>query len=71
MRINAVIWVERPGQKAIAIGHKGETMKAVGRAARLDLKKRLGRPVHLELWVKVLSNWADNERHLRRFGYDV
>ncbi|MDH3841637.1 MAG: GTPase Era [Chromatiales bacterium] len=71
VRINAVIWVERPGQKAIAIGHKGETMKAVGRAARLDLKKRLGRPVHLELWVKVLSNWADNERHLRRFGYDV
>ncbi len=71
VRINAVIWVERPGQKAIAIGHKGETMKAVGRAARLELKKRLGRPVHLELWVKVLSNWADNERHLRRFGYDV
>jgi len=71
VRINAVIWVERPGQKAIAIGHKGETMKAVGRAARLDLKKRLGRPVHLELWVKVLSNWADNERHPRRFGYDV
>ena len=71
VRINAVIWVERPGQKAIVIGRKGETLKAVGRAARLELKSRLGRPVHLELWVKVLANWADNERHLRRFGYDV
>lgn len=71
VRINAIIWVERPGQKAIVIGRKGETLKAVGRAARLELKSRLGRPVHLELWVKVLANWADNERHLRRFGYDV
>ncbi len=71
VRISAVIWVERAGQKAIAIGHKGETLKAVGRSARLELKGRLGRPVHLELWVKVLANWADNERHLRRFGYDV
>ncbi|MBA3563301.1 MAG: GTPase Era [Gammaproteobacteria bacterium] len=67
--IGAVIWVERPGQKAIVIGKGGELLKNAGRAARLDLKARLDRPVRLELWVKVKENWSDNERALRDFGY--
>jgi len=69
--INAVIWVERTGQKAIVIGERGEGLKTVGRAARLELTKLLGKPVHLELWVKVKENWSDSEAALRQFGYDA
>lgn len=68
--INAVIWVERAGQKAIVIGQGGEGLKEVGRAARLELSKLLGTPVHLELWVKVKENWSDSEAALRQFGYE-
>ena len=49
--VQAVIWVERDGQKPIVIGKGGELLKEVGRAARLDLKAHFNRPVHLELWV--------------------
>ncbi len=68
--INAVIWVERSGQKAIVIGQGGEGLKEVGRAARLELSKLLEQPVHLELWVKVKENWSDSEAALRQFGYE-
>ncbi len=68
--IAAVIWVERKGQKAIVIGEKGERLKGVGRAARLELKGMLETPVFLELWVKIKDNWADDERALRSLGYD-
>ena len=69
--INAVIWVERSGQKAIVIGNGGEQLKEVGRAARLEMVERFKRPVHLELWVKVKENWSDNELALRQLGYET
>lgn len=68
--VGAVIWVEREGQKAIVIGDQGARLKEVGRAARYDLNELLGKRIHLELWVKVKENWADNANQLRRFGYD-
>ncbi len=68
--VQAVIWVERTGQKAIVIGKGGELLKEVGRAARLDLRRHFGRPVHLELWVKVREGWSDDEQALRRFGFE-
>jgi GTP-binding protein Era len=68
--VRAVIWVERAGQKAIVIGKGGELLKTVGRQARLDLKDYFGRPVHLELWVKVKEGWSDDENAMRKFGYE-
>ena len=69
--INAVIWVERDSQKGIVVGKGGTTLKRVGRAARLELKELLQRNVHLELWVKVKSNWADNEKDLLNLGFET
>jgi GTPase len=69
--IQAVIWVERTGQKAIVIGKGGELLKEVGRAARIELRQHFGRPVHLELWVKVREGWSDDESSLRRFGFET
>jgi GTP-binding protein Era len=69
--IHAVIWVERAGQKAIVIGQGGERLKEIGRLARIELNDLWQRSVHLELWVKVKENWADNEMALRQFGYDA
>ncbi|HEY5790614.1 MAG TPA: GTPase Era [Gammaproteobacteria bacterium] len=68
-RIGAVIWVERPGQKAIVIGHGGEVLKQVGTRARLDLERLLESKVALELWVKVKAHWGDDEQALVRLGY--
>jgi len=66
--INAVIWVERDSQKGIAVGKNGGVLKKVGRAARLEIAELLCQAVHLELWVKVISNWADNEQDLMSLG---
>ncbi len=70
LEISAVIWVEREGQKKIVVGKSGERLKAVGRAARLELNEALGRRVHLETWVKVREDWSDNERMLRELGHE-
>jgi GTPase len=70
LEIGAVIWVERAGQKAIVIGEGGAVLKDVGRQARQELNRLLERRVHLELWVKVKENWADDARALRAFGYE-
>ena len=68
--ISAIIWVERDSQKGIVVGKGGAVLKRVGRDARLELKEQLGRSVHLELWVKVKSNWADSEQDLATLGYE-
>jgi len=70
LAIGAIIWVEREGQRRIVIGEGGQGLKEVGRAARLDINRMLGRRIHLELWVKVREHWADSEAALRQFGYD-
>jgi GTP-binding protein Era len=70
VEINAIIWVERDSQKGIVVGKGGGLLKKVGRSARLELKERYKVPVHLELWVKVKDNWADNEQDLLRLGYE-
>ena len=67
--VDAVIWVERAGQKAIVIGKGGKVLKAVGESARKDLEELLGRKVFLQTWVKVKEGWSDDERALRRLGY--
>jgi GTP-binding protein Era len=69
--VNAVIWVERTGQKAIVIGQGGEQLKAIGRSARIEMSKLFGEAVHLELWVKVKENWSDSETALRQLGYET
>lgn len=69
VNIDAVIWVERQGQKAIVIGQGGSRLKEIGRLARIELVDLWQRPVHLGLWVKVKDNWADSESALRQFGY--
>ena len=69
--IDAVIWVERQGQKAIVIGQGGERLKEIGRLARIELNDLWQRSVHLGLWVKVKENWADSESALRQFGYQT
>lgn len=66
--IDAVIWVEREGQKAIVIGEGGLMLKAIGTAARKAMLRLFERRVHLRLWVKVRENWSDDEGALRRFG---
>ena len=68
--INAIVWVERDSQKGIVVGKGGNVLKKVGRQARLELKERFAKPVHLELWVKVKDNWADSEKDLLRLGYE-
>ncbi len=67
--INALILVERPGQKQIVIGKKGEQIKQMGIQARKDLMHLLDSRVHLELWVKVKENWSDDDRALASLGY--
>ena len=68
LEVDASIWVDRDGQKPIVIGAGGERLKRVGRAARLALNEQLGRRLHLNLWVKVRENWADNARALQELG---
>lgn len=68
-QIDAVIWVEREGQRKIVIGTGGARLKAIGRAARLALNERLGRRVHLSTWVRVRKGWSDDPGMLRRLGH--
>jgi len=68
--IAATIYVEKDSQKGIVIGQRGRTLKAIGARARRDIEAFLGRPVFLELWVKVRRNWRRDRDALRELGYD-
>ena len=67
--VNVLIWVERKQHKAIVIGRDGVRLKEAGTEARLEIARMLGRPVHLEIWVKVREGWSDDERALRGLGF--
>ena len=67
--IDALILVERDGQKKIIIGAKGERIKKIGEQARADIESLLGCKVMLKTWVKIRSGWSDDERALRSLGY--
>lgn len=69
-RIAATIHVARESQKGIVIGHKGEKLKRVGQAAREEMERFLDKKVFLQLFVKVSGDWRNDERQLRRFGYE-
>jgi len=69
-RIAANIYVSRNSQKGILIGHKGERLKKVGTRAREDMEEFLGKKVFLQLFVKVNDDWRNNDRQLKRFGYE-
>ncbi len=69
-KIAATIYVARDSQKGIIIGHKGEKLKRVGTQARIDMEKFLDKKVFLQMHVKVNDDWRNNDRQLRRFGYE-
>lgn len=69
IRIRSIIMTERESQKAIIIGHKGESLRRVGTEARKDLERFFGKKIFIELYVKVNKNWRNNENQLKRFGY--
>ena len=68
-RISAIIYVARDSQKGIIIGRKGEMLKKVGTAARIELEKFVGKKIFLQLHVKVDEGWRNSSRQLKRFGY--
>jgi GTP-binding protein Era len=69
-RISASIVVERDSHKGIVIGNGGERLKRIGSEARQELETLMDAKVFIELWVKVRSGWADDEAHLRSYGYE-
>ena len=66
--IDATIWVERNGQKAIVIGKQGQQLKLISSSARKDIEQLLQRPVYMQTWVKVKENWADDLGALQSLG---
>ncbi|MDP2237933.1 MAG: GTPase Era [Bacteroidales bacterium] len=70
VKIQALIFVARDSQKAIIIGKQGSAIKKVGTMARLDMEEFIGKKVFLELNVKVTKDWRDNDKLLKRFGYE-
>ena len=69
LRIGAVIWVERDGQKSIVIGKGGERLREIGTKARQQMERLFDAKVFLETWVRVREGWSDDEAALRTFGY--
>ena len=69
-RIDQIVYVLRDGHKGIVLGHRGETIKAVSKAAREELEEFLGRRVHLFLQVKVRENWLEEAERYSEMGLD-
>lgn len=69
--IAATVFVERESQKGIVIGEGGKMLKQIGSSARKEIEEMGGRPVFLELRVKVLKDWRNDENALRRLGYKI
>ena len=67
--IRAVVYVERESQKGMVIGKGGRTIKALGQTARARIEALIGRPVFLDLHVKVLPKWRRDAAALKRLGY--
>ena len=70
IRINAVIYVERESQKGIIIGHQGFALKKVSTESRKALEKFFGKPIFLEIFVKLDKDWRSSEKELNSFGYN-
>ena len=69
-RIDQVIYVRRPGQRAIVLGDKGQRIKNIGARARAELERLLDRRVHLFLFVKVRDNWIEDPERFAALGLD-
>ena len=67
--VHANLFVERPSQKGIVIGHKGSRLREVGTAARKQIEAMLGTPVYLDLHVKIAKDWQRDPKQLRRLGF--
>lgn len=68
-RIHATVLVDKASQRAILLGERGERMKEIASAARRDMERLFGGKVFLEVWVRVKSGWANDERTLAQLGY--
>lgn len=71
VRIDQIIYVMRDNQKPIVLGKGGQTIKAIGAAARIELEEMLERRVHLFIQVKVRANWTEERARLREIGLDM
>jgi GTPase len=71
IKVRAIIYVVRESQKGIIIGHKGEALKKVGMQARMDAEEFFDKKIFLELYVRVDKDWRDNDKELKKFGYEA
>jgi GTP-binding protein Era len=71
INIDATLYIEKNSQKGIVIGQDGKRLKAIGTAARIELEEILDTKIMLKLWVKVKSNWSDDEAMMSTMGYDL
>ncbi len=71
IHIGCEIYVEKQTQKGILIGHKGEALKKVGIRSRKKLQAFFEKKINIEIFVKVLKNWRNNKKYLKKFGYNI
>jgi GTP-binding protein Era len=67
--IVATLVVDRESHKGIVIGREGAKLREISRLARIEIQDMLGKPVHLEVWVRVRKGWSDDPSALRKLGY--